>query len=245
MSFARRPSHKRSISLDIELQEIEDPVQPSKHIDESFRRVQIHVTGATGLPSPSRSATKAPAAYVRVQSAEFDNTPVTLNSSVASRSTDPTWGENLTAFLTRTDKQISLAVYHRAAWPGKHVQLCYSEPFTIDDLLNMPGADSRDTPLALDMNLSIPQSLGSPMPKLFINAREIASQESALVAINRSKARRLAAMAAGGKDRTTRLIESENLRRGRSVSVSFADVVNKANETTSEETVSSVVTLPQ
>lgn len=83
------------------------------------------------------------------------------------------------------------------------------------------------------------------MPKLFINAREIASQESALVAINRSKARRLAAMAAGGKDRTTRLIESENLRRGRSVSVSFADVVNKANETTSEETVSSVVTLPQ
>ena len=83
------------------------------------------------------------------------------------------------------------------------------------------------------------------MPKLFINAREIASQESALVAINRSKARRLAAMAAGNKDRTTRLIESENLRRGRSVSVSFADVVNKANETTSEETVSSVVTLPQ
>ena len=48
MSFARRPSHKRSISLDIELQEIEDPVQPSKHIDESFRRVQIH--GAYAAP---------------------------------------------------------------------------------------------------------------------------------------------------------------------------------------------------
>ena len=57
----------------------------------------------------------------------------------------------LYSFLTRTDKQISLAVYHRAAWPGKHVQLCYSEPFTIDDLLNMPGADSRDTRAYFDV----------------------------------------------------------------------------------------------
>ncbi|KAL1744847.1 hypothetical protein HDZ31DRAFT_37778 [Schizophyllum fasciatum] len=237
MSFARRPAHKRSISLDIELQEIDDPMRPSKHIDETFRRVQIHVHHATGLPPPSRGATKPPAAYVRVQSAEFDNLPVALTSGVAPRGTDPSWEENLTPFLTRVNKQITLAVYHRAPWPAKHVELCFSEPFTIGALLDLQ-ASNGNTPLALDMNLAIPQPLGSPMPRLFLCAREIASRESARVAINRSKSLRAAVRAAD------RLAASESLRRARSVSVSFA----QADEATSSETVSStlsVVTAPR
>ncbi|TRM68971.1 hypothetical protein BD626DRAFT_472508 [Schizophyllum amplum] len=236
------PMHKRNATVDIELQEIEDPEKPSCHIDESFRRVQIIALHATGLPSPTRDGSKAPAPYVRVHAAEFDDTPVTLASSIASRSADPVWEENLTPFLTRTDKEIRLSVHHRSAWPGRHVELCYSDALTVAQLLDLPGASSRDSPLALAMHFATPQPLGTRPPLLFINAREVASQESALIAINRSKSLRLAALP---KDRTARLMESEKLRRGRSVSVSFADVANRPDEASSSETVASVLSAPR
>ncbi|KAF7315475.1 C2 domain-containing protein [Mycena indigotica] len=160
----------------------------------SSKRIQFHIDAATALPFHKNSS--RPFVTVKIDNANETNEKEQLLRTSTARCDsehDPSWQQNLTASTMSPTCQVTFEVLQRSpVWaPGKPNKLAVTDAYPLSTLLDMQGGNMFGTNIELPLHPTTSDGNGNtPSARLSVNIRELASRETANLAVRLSAERR-------------------------------------------------------